>query len=177
MLFIIYIAFLSIVNASFKHVFIEEDDIYKYTICRYSNHLNRVLNDLPNSFEKVLSENNSEKVSFYLECGYNPNTPLSTGNIPLFYPISLSNYRLCQKMLYHRINPNAQDSSGRSALHYAVAICNEPIIELLLNYGANPHLKDESDESPIDVAIKKDLKQIIRLLNSKTPKKNHCIIL
>ena len=80
-------------------------------------------------------------------------------------------------MLYHRSNPNAQDTSGCSALHYAVAICNEPIIELLLNYGANPHLKDESDESPIDYAIKKGHKQIVRLLNSKTPKKNHCIIL
>lgn len=158
--------YIFLVGSSASHVYIGPDDNYKYTMAPCGHHLSHKIHNLPDSFEEALSKNDFENVGTFLNAGYDPNTPLSSGKIALFYPISLGNYTMCKKLLYYKLDPNTQDTDGCTALHFAISSGEIEIIKLLLNYGSDPNLKDSTGLSCIELSNRNGNKKIINLLET-----------
>lgn len=165
MYFFLYL-YIFLIGASASHVYISPNDRYKYTMAPYSHHLRYEMHNLPDSFEEALSKNDFEKIRIFLDAGFNPNTPLSSGKIALFYPISLGSYKMCKKLLYYKYEPNTQDSDGCTALHFAISFGQIEIMKLLLNYGSDPSVKDSNGLSCTELSNQNGNKKIINALET-----------
>ncbi|XP_037917487.1 uncharacterized protein LOC119655603 [Hermetia illucens] len=109
-----------------------------------------------------------------LLAGADPDVQNNYGDTPLHTACRYGHAGATRILLSGKCDPNRTNLNGDSPLHIACAMGRRKLTRILLEAGSNQEIKNAQDESPKDIAIRKNLVEIIEILNSpvqvRTPK-------
>ncbi|XP_008207241.1 uncharacterized protein LOC100678007 [Nasonia vitripennis] len=101
---------------------------------------------------------------------------LSISNRELIVAVIRNDVVQLDDLLKTDVDVNFKDRDGNTALHWAVACGNVKTVELLLSKGASTHEKNNKAESPLEIGKRKNMREIIDILEPPKPSDHSCPI-
>lgn len=114
----------------------------------------------------ALQQENEKLITALLEAGANPNTPSSSGQLPLSVAIYRSQSVI--QLLKAGADPNAVDDYGQPVLFAAMDASSPESAKALIEAGADVNVKDRSGTTALEYAESRYIPELVELIKSKS---------
>nr|CAD7574961.1 unnamed protein product [Timema californicum] len=107
-----------------------------------------------------------------LLAGCNPNLQNNYGDTPLHTSARYGHAGVTRILISAKCHVSDQNKNGDTALHIAAAMGRRKLTRILLEAGCDKSLKNKQNETARDIATRKDLNEILIILNSTPGSRN-----
>jgi len=112
----------------------------------------------------ALEQDNRRLITALLEAGADPNTPTSSGQLPL--AVAMSNPEMVRLLLQAGADPNTVDGHGNPLLFAAMDSGSADSLNALIKAGADLNKRDRSERTPLEYADSMYLTEMAEILKA-----------